>query len=142
VHRRRVLAAAPALLTAGCLGFGSRPRGRIGSLVVENRDDSPHTADISVDRGGETVLSETVDLAANDGDGTIPDDARAGFGPDRLPDERARYAVRVSLRDAPASESHTIPDDGAGCYLAFFHVTGPDTVTPATSTDADVCEQN
>jgi hypothetical protein len=119
--------------------------------VIENRHERPHTAQVAVDREGDTVVEETFDLAANDAaaaddnddDGPIPRDARGSLGPEALPDERARYTVRVSLADAPAAVSHVIPDDdddvGGGCYAVWFHVTGPETITPATNDSVDLC---
>jgi hypothetical protein len=162
VYRRRFLAAVPPVLAAGCLDTGAPERAGIGSLVVENRHERPHTAEVAVDREGDAVVSETFDLAANDAaaaaadddeddnddDGPIPRDARESLGPAALPDERARYTVRVSLADAPAEQSHVIPEDdddddvGGGCYAVWFHVTGPETITPATNDSVGLCGGN
>ena len=132
---RRVFVTVGALVglnsLSGCsqLSLGESPS-KLGRIQVENRDDSPHTVHLLVERDGDIVYWQSFALEAtteNDRGQTVRDIrtvSRSEWG-----DTRGDYTVRARLDDETDMTTDDV-DHGSPCELLNVIVHGePETAS-------------
>ena len=116
----------------GCLGFGGDDGGNdieVNSIKLINSAEQALTADIRVERGGDTVHEDTYELDTG-GSTTIGD----------LPEDSGEYLVRVELQNSDAEVFEESPGEltEANCISLDIEIFAGD--PPTIRQDASQCD--
>ncbi|RBI62185.1 hypothetical protein DMJ13_09900 [halophilic archaeon] len=129
MRRRHVLAALPALGTAGCLGTGlplgggSSDGTELRDLSVGNFHDEPHVVHLLVEYDGEVVHRQSYDVEAVHEvteDGTTYDKPGWASVPCAWPAEPGRIVLRARVDDRESWKTFDLAEEPADC----LHVKG------------------
>lgn len=131
MRRRHVLAALPALGTAGCLGTGlplgggSSDATELRDLSVGNFHDEPHVVHLLVEYDGEVVHWRSYDVEAMHEvteDGTTYDKPGGARVPCAWPAEPGRIVLRARVDDREAWETFDLTEEDADCLVVDAQV--------------------
>lgn len=88
--KRRALLASVAIAASGCLGLDSGPQARLAWIWLRNDRDERYAVDLTIEDGGETVYSETIQLPPTTSETTDIQEQTPVQGP-------GRYVVRATM---------------------------------------------
>ncbi|WP_327053503.1 hypothetical protein [Halomicrococcus gelatinilyticus] len=130
MRRRRLLAALPALATAGCLGvdlpFGNGSDAtELRDLVVRNIHDRPHVVHLQVEHDGDLVHQESYEVRGMrtvTEDGSTFDVAGGTDVPCAWPTDAGRIVLRGRVDDRKKWKRLDLGESDADCLYAKAQV--------------------
>lgn len=114
MNRRSFLGSTITVLVAGCgTSQPSQPAVTVPRLTIENLDNAPHTVQIQLLEGGNTIFAEQAELPpATYKDGEWEQPTYASWND--VASTGGRYTLRVTVDDGKPTD-HRLPDRGNDC---------------------------